>query len=1311
MRDVPAIWEAWRSGLYVGDTKPSTRVTVEEAFYLRPTSPVVGQWQRGPARWYQREDPVEQIETEIPGVLSINISRSTDPGAGSCDIAIRNVTAAQLGAIESPAGQLSDIGHYTPERGESQEAKARWGHSMNRWYGVLAPNALIRTYQGFGGHDKTIPDAVADGNIVLNGVWLVDDVTIGTEGTITLRCRDMSKLLIDQQLFPPLVPTELYPLLYQRYRIEEFTIPADPPSGVGDFCHQGRYTGSSTDETYGAFDARDTGHPGSEAFDMSFEPDVGPIPGAYSHQKSYWLSEPKGGPIDEVWIEFDLGGEVGAINQIYYHSWKGSMEGRGCHLVKVSVREQGEWAPSDTNSGGVTDAGIPYVSTFVPGNETRPGDSSNLFALPRDYHADRVRLTVTNLLLADDFPYGYGDPDFHAGGFRGGARKIMACFSQELALDPTLVFAGASIPFNNENRSGYWQVRSNGRIWAFGDARVYPPQDDRQHIAPVIAMTAHPSGAGYWTLDTAGRVLAGGQAAFYGDLADAGRDDFVDIAPTPTGDGYWLLRNDGSVHSFGDATDHAASTPRPGGAPTTMPSGAQVLARSIESHPTTSGYWILWTDGIVSAHNLTHHGNADRTGFYFAEYVASIRRTSTGAGYWITSGRGIVQNKGDAPHHGNATGGDYDSDQWPYQLCWDLLPVSEGQVGYYIQRANGTLEPRGDFKHFGSIGEGKGELRYDGNYKDYADIIRDLLLWGGFYFYKNPQPEAEQPDVYGNIETTGAWSTQDPLPAEMFDKRPIMDAINDVRSIVGYLFYIDAEGAARFEAPNWWQMGNFLNTSTDGARTPFPYMPEIDERVQLTSHSVIRSAASARSEIIIATEYPYATVTGIKPNEAIVKTRIVGSTAADLKGMISPFIWPNGKILNPAEQRTMAELVDMQIWFQRRTASVNCVANPLIDVNDQIRIIERQTGEVYVHYVKAIQFSHDVQSGSFTMSLTTYWLGGTPYGQAPFILAAAMHPSGDGYWHATITGDVYAHGVADLYPRNEPDSHQGWVTGLRSTPSGQGYWTVDQNGKIITYGDAVHHGNAHPLTQDNTIPASVPINDMAVTPSGDGYWLIEQDGTVHCFGDAVFYGETNNGGRRIASGSPAYASSIESHPTTQGYWVLWSDGHIDAFNLPDYGDATLDTTRADEVFAVLRRTPDGGGYYAVSGGGDNFQAFGNAEDLGDGFQYPDSQWAYGLVWEILVAPNGAYGLLRADGELMTFGEFPDVGPMRVSAYDMSWALVSAEAHQSLSSPTEAFAVSAETMEFLKKTGSPSANNAAVNAFSTPTSAALEGTGI
>lgn len=1295
MRDVAKIWDTWRSGRYVGDNRPSTRVTVEESFFLTPTDPVIGQWTRGPARWFQRADPAEQIETEVPGVLSVNISRTTESDAGTCDITIRNVTPPELSAPEVPDGQLADIGHYTPERGESQEAAARWGHAINAWHGVLVPNALVRTYQGFGGHTKPVRDAVADGDIVLNGVWLVDDVTIQADGTIQIKCRDMAKLLIDQQLVPPLVPQELYPLVYQRWRIEEYAIPADPPPGTDDTCPGGYYRAhdggwsSSTDEYYGTFNAGNTGHPPSDAFDISTETAPLNVPGAIAHQRTYWLSEPKGSPNDTVWIEFEPD-HPGYINTIYYHAWKGQLEGRGTHLVMVSVMENGAWVRPETNAGGITPQGVPYVSTFVPGVDAFPGDSTNMFPLPRDYFSSRIRLTVTNLLEADDFPYGYQDPDFHGGGYRGGARKIMACFSGRRAHYPAIVYAAGAIPVNTEDRAGYWQVKENGRIFAFGDARVYPPNGGMIHVAPVYALAVHPSGRGYWTLDGAGRVVAAGEAQWLGDGLNTGYLDFIDIDTTPDGNGYWLLRRNGEVYPYGNAVSLGSSSHF-----ATMPDGVIANAQSLAAHPDHQGYWVLWQDGFVDAFSVDHYGHADRDGFAPLEWVTSIRATSTGAGYRILSGLGNVQTFGDAVDKGSVTNFQT-SDRWFYDLAWDLIPSSSTDDGYLIQRASGNLSGLGTYNNFGSVGSGRGQLRYDGNYKDYSDIIRDLLLWAGFYLYTVPPPAGEQPDVYGNIETTGAYNTQDKLPQDMFDKRPVLDAIRDIKAIVGYLFYIDAEGAARFESPNWWQVGNFL---VDG--TPLSYMPEIDERVQLTGHNVVRSASSARSEIIISTEYPYATINGQKVPDGIVKTRIVGSTAADLKGIISPAIWYNNKFLRPAEQKTMAELIDMRIWFSRRTATVNCVANPLIDVNDQVRVIERQTGDVYVHYVKSVNFSHDLQTGSFTMQLGTHWLGGTPYGELRLFYAAVARPQGDGYWQIAANGDVYAYGAAELHERNEPDTHTSWPIAMRSTTSGRGYWTLDQNGKVLTYGDAVNYGSANRDAKDAI--------DLAITPSGNGYWILLLSGEVHTFGDAINYGSANVTGT-LPTGAAVQARSIESHPATQGYWILLSDGHVQAFNLSSYGDATRDGFRRIEYVNRLRSTLSGNGYWIVSGSG-IVQEFGDAAFHGSASPYPDDRWHQGVIWDFVVNSDGGYGLQRADGTFEMFGPFDDRGLVGNTMPMLNWALVTEDAYRELDDPTNAFPVSKSTIEFLKKTSSPSANNAVTSDFNSPSVAALEGSTI
>ena len=122
MRDVPQIWSAWQSGVFVGDTRPCTRVTVEKDYWLRTTAAILGQWTRGPARWYQRElvgGPAAsgQLETEIPNLVSVNTNRGIDTDAGTCTVVLQNVLPTAFGDYEATPGQYGDIGHFTWNHG------------------------------------------------------------------------------------------------------------------------------------------------------------------------------------------------------------------------------------------------------------------------------------------------------------------------------------------------------------------------------------------------------------------------------------------------------------------------------------------------------------------------------------------------------------------------------------------------------------------------------------------------------------------------------------------------------------------------------------------------------------------------------------------------------------------------------------------------------------------------------------------------------------------------------------------------------------------------------------------------------------------------------------------------------------------------------------------------------------------------------------------------------------------------------------------------------------------------------------------
>lgn len=262
-------------------------------------------------------------------------------------------------------------------------------------------------------------------------------------------------------------------------------------------------------------------------------------------------------------------------------------------------------------------------------------------------------------------------------------------------------------------------------------------------------------------------------------------------------------------------------------------------------------------------------------------------------------------------------------------------------------------------RHHNWLARRNGKVYYTGN-TDFADIVKDLLRWAGFYLYSS----SGQPDVYGNIEMTGSYSS-DCFPEDQFDKKPVIDAINTVKEVVGFIVWIDDTGAAHFESPNWWSAGNFYLET--GQHTDL--IPDIDEAVQLSGYTVQVSDADARSQIIIATDDPLAHIAG-----ALV-TAVVPPTFPLLKGMVRPAMWASHVGTTEREQRAMADLVSLQTWFKTRQAQATMAANPAIGINDQVRFLERTTAETYIHYVRGKSTQFDRQTGSYTMTLTTHWLG------------------------------------------------------------------------------------------------------------------------------------------------------------------------------------------------------------------------------------------------------------------------------------------------------------------------------------------------
>lgn len=986
MRFLPYISAIWGSGgPFVGPGgKPHTVVTVQtsptDVFTAQSTD--VGQMaQRGvPIRWFQN-DANDQVELEVPNIKSVNIDRSVESDAGTCTIELYNTTMYDNGEAPADSIEIGQHGYYTSTRGDDMSANARWGHQQNPWNGLLSTNAKIRTYQGYGGHAKTFGQALTDGNLCLTGVWLVDEVQITTGGVMALQCRDMMKLLIDQQLFPPLVPTNHYPLKYYRYAFENRMVtsatgvyqPPPPattgqtPPGVGDLAPGDRttnYVDSSQDRWYGP-NASIHSHRGSDSVD-GFNLDT------------YALSVGNSGPdkvFSTVWWEYIVGEWM---NSIYL------VPQAGGYTMYVSVMEGGVWQGSQTVPYDYTpllgrqptvvdtDADIRYVASFQI-----PFEAAGEYVLPRSYNAERFRVSFRHLYDSNIGPWEYrAGIRYIVAKITTGAGSIAAAQAPGILVAPVTNAAACVLDHTDYNRYGYISVNTFGQVDVFGDLREKPfsggdDQPDwqlgRGNVGSVALMPD--GGYGYYVAYQAGQVRAYGSATFYGSpygdfpdtLPGGGENNVASIVVTPSGQGYWVSTWGGEIFAYGDATPYDAHTPSPGEFFHAMAGHTQddhgLYLLDTGGHVYTRGA-AFYRGGWSQSYNITNTQQQDG----LSEIAIDIVMTHDDGGYWILTSGGRVQAFGNAVDHGEieAPG----ENQSPYDRYYHLLPVPDDE-GYFLTDGDGKMMQFGDVYPFwfGAPVPGMvGQLRSDGSYLDYADIIKDLVLWSGFWF-KAAVGSGDMPDVFGNIESTGAFSPE-PLPDDIFDKRPVIDAITELKETVGYLVYVDDEGGFRWESPNWWGPGNFYYT---GEHTDL--VPDVDERIQLTDYTVTLADRDMRSKIIVASEDPTGNA------RSTVYAELIPNTAQGLRGLLKPAMWINGFFIRRIDQRVMAELIALHIWFAGRTGNVTCAANPAIGINDQVRIFERNTAESYLHYVRGVNSTHDLDAGTYTMTLTTHWLG------------------------------------------------------------------------------------------------------------------------------------------------------------------------------------------------------------------------------------------------------------------------------------------------------------------------------------------------
>jgi hypothetical protein len=179
---------------------------------------------------------------------------------------------------------------------------------------------------------------------------------------------------------------------------------------------------------------------------------------------------------------------------------------------------------------------------------------------------------------------------------------------------------------------GYWEVASDGGIFAFGQAAFYGSMGGRPLNEPVVGIAVTPDGRGYWEVASDGGIFAFGDAAYFGSMGGQHLNNpVVGISTSTDGHGYRLVASDGGIFSFGDA-------------PFSGSMGGTVLNAPVvgtTNDVNTGGYWEVASDGgVFSFGGAPFYGSTGGTRLNAP--IVGQAETTNGSGYRFTASDGGV---------------------------------------------------------------------------------------------------------------------------------------------------------------------------------------------------------------------------------------------------------------------------------------------------------------------------------------------------------------------------------------------------------------------------------------------------------------------------------------------------------------------------------------------------------------------------------------------------------------------------------------------------------------------------------------------
>lgn len=419
MRQVPdSITKAWKAANKVGPNKPVVRATIQRGRMRRwtyDTSQMPG-GDYDAVRDAHRKGVYTSmifgdvtVLREVRNIKSYSWTRSLEQDVATCTMTIQNSDITPIGNPDEndPNGEFDLPGYFTFSRGDEKVDANRWGYTANAWNGVFVPDAVVKTYEGYGGDSSTMP--AQDQTLVQSGVWLIDKVTYTADGNIVLDMRDIGRLLLDQIVFPPVVPFEEYPLMWDA--IHDTQVDGRDATGGHWDDLTGRGTASSSNDFYVGLGIQDP--PGA------YVTKGGGVRGHFDwhalhnlDEWRYWLSTGQDRHGDKVWWQVDLKDPT-PVNALRLQPYGGP------YHVFISLKGPNGWIgtkhiPYDVSTEGVDiKAGIPFVMR-ARAEKNRRFD----LTLPHVYKkVTAIRITFTRLMdtRVGKYPFraGLGDMEIY----------------------------------------------------------------------------------------------------------------------------------------------------------------------------------------------------------------------------------------------------------------------------------------------------------------------------------------------------------------------------------------------------------------------------------------------------------------------------------------------------------------------------------------------------------------------------------------------------------------------------------------------------------------------------------------------------------------------------------------------------------------------------------------------------------------------------------------------------------------------------------------------------------------------------------